>query len=330
MLGILGFTTYANGYADHLAHLTRGLTYLPPNHTLLTGCVKVRVNVCAYAGRVHEVMSDGLLSGIVSIMFHPCSFFRTVSRGYTDHTHDYYGSHIPHSSPTLHTLLPLYTTLTTGDVPVQVYARLMPSTGEIVYRAVSKVIDHVSCACLDIVEFMPLSLSEVKESNVGLPCIPCTVSNILFTNPYVLFTNDSDLRSCDMLMFNNLMLADTVDNHELISRVDSDDNNSSVSLLLLLKPCISPCTALIPSRDRIVEQQLVAGCPLYLHAVGTISDGCVKPAHGVWEDHRIDRIDMLASIPVSILVSISVLFAVPFSIPVSLAVPFPFSAVPLS
>ena len=66
--------------------------------------------------------------------------FTTYANGYTDHTHDYYGSHIPHASPTLHTLLPLYTTLTTGDVPVQVYARLMPSTGEIVCRAVSKVL----------------------------------------------------------------------------------------------------------------------------------------------------------------------------------------------
>ena len=66
---------------------------------------------------------------------------------------------------------------------VQVYARLTPSIGELVYlvyRAVSKVIDHVidqvSCTCL---EFTSLSLSEVRESNVSMSCE-------LSTHPYIL------------------------------------------------------------------------------------------------------------------------------------------------
>ena len=36
-----------------------------------------------------------------------------------------------------------------------------------------------------------------------------------------------------------------------------------------------------------VVEQLAAGHAPTIHAVGTITDGRVKPTHGVWEDHGV-------------------------------------------
>mmetsp|Transcript_38268 Transcript_38268/g.86903 ORF Transcript_38268/g.86903 Transcript_38268/m.86903 type:complete len:778 (+) Transcript_38268:1533-3866(+) len=204
--------------------------------------------------------------------------FTTYANGYTDHTHDYYGSHIPHSSPTLHTLLPLYTTLTTGDVPVQVYARLMPSTGEIVCRAVSKEIDHVMyhvpCACL---EYTSLSLSEVKESNVGISCVSRTTPSIMFTNPYLRSTTDSHLRPLPVPVLDPISLL-------VLGPVPipvPGEQQPGLMEQLMMEQLME---------QLVVVEQPAAGRAPNAHAVGTIFDGRAKSAHGAWEDHGLASI----------------------------------------